>query len=161
MHKKNKKQDDPDRELRKIAAQKVDFRISVNINIFAFMIYNLALYILNIITLPHYLWVIYPFFGWLIGLNIHIANYIMFSRGIDKVVKISVVNHTIAYFSVMLFFFFTSLYNYGIVIWYVIPFTFWGFGLICHYIVFFNLSGKALSRRKNAIEREMQKMVVN
>ena len=156
--KKENKEEDLDKKLRKLAVEKVNFRISIYIDIFAFLFYNSALYIVNIMMFPDYLWIIYPFFGWLIGLTIHIANYIMYSRGIKDGVVISLVNHTAAYISVMCLLTIISLYHNGIAMWVIISYIFWGFGLVCHYIVFFYTTGGA-SRRRNAIERELHKMI--
>lgn len=40
-------------------------------NLFSFVLINLGLMILNLVTYPQYLWFLYPFFGWGIGVAIH------------------------------------------------------------------------------------------
>ena len=62
--------------LRKIAAQKVSFRFSVKIHIAIFIVVNVLLLLVNFFYTPELYWIVFPFFSWLIGVNIHTLSYI-------------------------------------------------------------------------------------
>ena len=67
--------------LRKIASQKVMFRYSVRVHALSYVSINALLFILNLIFTPSDWWVVFPLFGWLIGLSLHATAYIVWVKG--------------------------------------------------------------------------------
>ena len=70
--------------LRKIAEQKVNFRRSLKIHFFLYIIVNAMLlgidfiftpFIVDGTFVPENLWVIYPILGWGIGVVMHLVSY--------------------------------------------------------------------------------------
>ncbi|MFX1343572.1 MAG: 2TM domain-containing protein [Promethearchaeota archaeon] len=151
--------------LRKIAAQKVSFRFSVKIHIVIFGVVNTLLFIVNFFFTPKLCWVVFPFFSWLIGVNIHTLSYILYARGVYPMAKRGMIYHLDSYIFVMLFMFIINLTTFPKVFWVILPAIFWGTGVIVHiaiYILYY--SGKSKkpnkfkSRKEQAIEKEMEKM---
>ncbi len=156
-----------DESLRRIAEQKVNFRYTVKIHITIFLIANSLLFISNYIFSPNFLWIVYPFFGWLIGVNLHIVAYLLYARGVYPQVKRSIIVHFVAYISVILFLFIINYIPEGEINWALIPAIFWGVGLLTHlfvYLLYFrkDIEGKEkiVSRKERAIEKELQKMKI-
>ncbi|MFX0000118.1 MAG: 2TM domain-containing protein [Candidatus Hodarchaeota archaeon] len=151
--------------LRKIAAQKVSFRFSVRIHVAIFIIVNILLFIVNLLFTPGFYWIIFPFFSWLIGVNMHILAYLLYARGVYPMAKRGVIYHFISFVSVMLFLFiinFTTLSEYY---WVIFPAIFWGTAVILHTIIYIQYfsgkaeeGGKLRSRKERAIEKELEKM---
>jgi len=50
--------------LRRIASQKISYRVSVKLHIAIFITVNILLYLVNILATPGLYWIIYPFFSW-------------------------------------------------------------------------------------------------
>ncbi|MHA1986308.1 MAG: 2TM domain-containing protein [Promethearchaeota archaeon] len=151
--------------LRKIAAQKVSYRFSVKMHITLFIIVNVLLFLVNILFTPNSFWIIFPFFSWLIGVNMHIVAYILYARGIYPMAKRGVIYHIITYISVMLFLYVTNLVTFSEFYWVFFPAIFWGTAVVLHiiiYLLYFSrkveLSGKRQSRKDRAIEKELDKM---
>jgi len=164
--------------LREIAKKKVVYRFAVRLHISIFLIVNVLLYFINMLTTPNYYWIIYPFFGWLIGIAEHITAYIIYAKGIYPNAKRGVIFHIVAYVFVNLLlfniFFYNEIYyrliamplpNYNPYYWFLFPLVFWGAGLLIHiavYLIFFRSKvgneGMKQSKREKAIEREIEKM---
>jgi hypothetical protein len=164
--------------LREIAKKKVVYRFAVRLHISIFLIVNILLYFINIITNPYYYWIVYPFFGWLIGVAEHITAYLIYAKGIYPNAKRGVIFHIIAYIFVNLLLFFIFFLNevYSPLLiwqievinpntWFLYPIVFWGAGLLIHiavYLIFYrsktNKEGIKPSKREKAIEREIEKM---
>lgn len=164
-----------DEALRSIAKQKVNFRMSVRIHVGVYVVVSILLFFINYITFPEYLWVVYVFFGWLVGLVLHTTSYLLYARGVYPMAKRGVIYHLISYIFVIGFLFIINIpYIYdrnftgplsSIFLWAIIPAVFWGTGFIIHwisYLVFYRgkitEEGDAISRRDLAIEKELQKM---
>ena len=94
--------------LRKIAAQKVSFRFSVKIHFGIFVAVNILLFIVNYFYTPEIYWIAFPFFSWLIGVNMHILSYILYARGISPMAKRAIIYHIDSYIFVMLFLYIIS-----------------------------------------------------
>ncbi len=58
-------------ELRRLAEQRVDARRGFYAHATVFIIVNSGLAAMNLLTSPHYLWFLWPLFGWGIGLAAH------------------------------------------------------------------------------------------
>ena len=158
--------------LRRIAALKIKFRLSVKIHLIAYILGIVLLISINVIFTPFLLWAIFPIFGWLIGLVMHLTAYIVYARGVYPIAKRGVIFNTVAYIVVILFLFIINNYINLIIpdipywfYWSAIPAFFWGLGLIIHYIIykgFFNKKlyeeGERQSRMDRAIEKEMHKL---
>jgi hypothetical protein len=62
---------DPDSDLRARAERRVDARRGFWTHATVYVIVNTALVVLNLMTTRHYLWVVWPVFGWGVGLAAH------------------------------------------------------------------------------------------
>jgi hypothetical protein len=151
--------------LRRIALNKVRFRMSVKIHVGIFIVVNTLLLILNLFFNPTALWVIFPFFGWLIGLAEHIATYIVYAKGIYPGAKRAVFFHSVAYIFVILYLFIINIMATPDFYWVVFPTIFWGTGLVIHLISYFiyrrpslDSEGTLKSRTEHAVEKELEKM---
>jgi len=151
--------------LRRIALKKVYFRLSVKIHVGIFIVVNTLLLILNLFFNPTTLWVIFPFFGWLIGLAEHIVAYIVYARGIYPGAKRAGVFHSVAYIFVILYLIIINIVVTPDFYWVLFPTIFWGTGLVIHLILFLiyrrpfiNSEGALKSRTERAVEKELEKM---
>jgi hypothetical protein len=152
--------------LRKIAQQKVNFRYSVKIHLGVYVIVSVLLLIINLIFTPLILWVMYPFFGWLIGISIHIIAYILYARGVYPMAKRGLIFHLDAYIFTLLFLTLINLVTLPQYLWVLFPIIFWGIALLLHIIVYFvyyssskiDEKGKLDSKKSRAVERELEKM---
>jgi hypothetical protein len=151
--------------LRNIAAQKVIYRFSVKVHVVIFMTINIMLFLVNYFFTPGFYWFIFPFFSWLVGVNLHIVGYILYARGIYPIAKRGVIYHIVIYISVMFFMFVINLLSYSEFYWVIFPAIFWGTAVVFHiiiYILYFSkkveIIGKHQSRKERAIEKELEKM---
>ena len=164
--------------LREIAKKKVVYRFAVRLHIVIFLIVNFLLFSINMMTTPYYYWIIYVFFGWLIGIAEHIAAYIIYAKGIYPNAKRGVIFHIVAYIFVNLLlnfiFYLNEVYYPGFLFplevvnpypWPAFPLVFWGTGLLIHIAVYLiyhrskmGKEGVKQSKRQKAIEREIEKM---
>ena len=164
--------------LREIAKKKVVYRFAVRLHLVIFLIVNVLLFSINMITTPYYWWIIYPFFAWLIGVAEHLTAYIIYAKGIYPNAKRGVIFHIVAYIFVNLLLFMIFFTNYVYLlpiamplppytpnIWFLYPLVFWGTGLLIHitvYLIFYRSKagkeGIEQSKRERAIEREIEKM---
>ena len=151
--------------LRKIAEEKINYRISVKIHLAAFLLVNTMLFFINILTLPNDLWVIYPVFGWLIGLIIHSLAYILYARGIYPMAKRGFFYNLSAYLSTMLLLFLINYKTLNTLNWAFFPAIAWGFALLTHLIIYLlyfrHLSTEEegiITKKQKAIEKELKKM---
>lgn len=151
--------------LRKIAAQKVSFRFSVKMHIVLYIIVNILLFLVNYIFTPEIFWFPFPCFSWLIGVNMHILTYILYARGIYPMAKRVLIYHLVTYISVMTFLLIVNFLTFPEFYWVIFPAIFWGIAVVFNYIIFFlffskriEISGKRLSRKERAIEKELEKM---
>jgi len=150
--------------LRRIASQKISYRVSVKIHVAIFIVVNTLLYIMDIFYTPGLYWIIYPFFSWLIGVNMHVIGYLLYARGVPMA-KRGVVYHIVSFISVMLFLFIINLTTLSEYYWVRFPAIFWGTGVILHIIIYIHYfsgkaegSGEQSSRKERAIEKELEKM---
>jgi hypothetical protein len=151
--------------LRKIAAQKVSFRFSVKIHLAIFVVVNIMLFFVNFFFTPDLYWVAFPFFSWLIGVNMHTLSYILYARGVYPMAKRGMIYHLDSYIFVMLFLFIINLITLSGYYWVIFPALFWGTGVALHVVIYIlyysgnnNKSGKFESRKERAIEKEMNKI---
>jgi hypothetical protein len=151
--------------LRKIAAQKVSFRFSVKIHVVIFVVVNMLLFLVNFLLTPKLCWVVFPFFSWLIGVNMHTLSYILYAQGVYPMAKRGMIYHLDSYIFVMLFMFVINLVTFSEVFWVILPAIFWGTGVAVHIAIYFlyysgksKKSEKFKSRKERAIEKELEKM---
>ena len=151
--------------LRKIAAQKVSFRVSAKIHVIVFITVNIMLFLVNQFFTQGFYWFIFPCFSWLIGLSLHIVSYFLYARGIYPMAKRGVIYHIVTYIFVMLFLLIVNISTYPEFYWVFFPAIFWGTAVVFHiiiYILYFSkkveMSGKRQSRKERAIEKELEKM---
>ncbi len=155
-------------QLRKIAKRKINYRQTVKIHFAAFILVNLLLFTINIIFTPSYLWVLYPFFGWFIGLALHSVSYLVYAKGVYPYAKRGVIFHASAYLTVMLLLILIDVqimaWAVGPITWSLYPLFFWGLGLVAHiavYLIYLRggiSDGEAKSKRERSIEKEIQKL---
>lgn len=153
--------------LREIAAQKVSFRFSVKIHLAIFIVVNVLLFVINYCFTPELYWIAFPFFSWLIGVNMHIVAYLLYARGVLPMAKRGVIYHLNSYIFVMLFLFIINLITLSGFYWVIFPAIFWGAGVALHIIIYIlyydnsskiEKSGKYTSRKERAINKELVKM---
>ena len=151
--------------LRKIAAQKVSFRFSVKIHVVIFIVVNILLFIVNFFYTPDLYWIVFPFFSWLIGVNMHTLSYILYARGVYPMSKRVIIYHIDSFIFVMLLLFIINLITLSGFYWVLFPALFWGTGVVLHVIIYLiyysgknKKPGKFESRKERAIEKEMKKM---
>jgi len=157
--------------LRRIAALKIKFRLSVKIHLTAYVLTIVLLISVNVLFTPFFAWVIFPIFGWLIGLVIHITAYLVYARGVYPIAKRGVIFNTVSYIVVILFLFIINNFINAMpnvqtwFLWSAFPAFFWGLALIIHYIVYKGFYNKKLyeegekqTRMERAIEKEMNKL---
>jgi len=150
---------------RKIAREKVMFRYSVKVHATLFVLSNILLFILNLIFTPGILWIVFPFFAWLIGLAIHCLSYILYARGVYPNTKRAVYFLVTAYLFGMIFLFVTNYITLGVINWAVYPAVFGGAAVLIYiiiYLLFFRRKltdmGIIKSRMDKAVEKEMEKI---
>ena len=151
--------------LYEIARSKVNFRLSVKVHVYVFLVVSVLLLTINLIFSPSILWVIYPFFGWFIGVVLHTTAYIVYAKGVYPIAKRGIIFHTCAFIFVMLYLFIINLITIPTYYWAIYPLIFWGAAFVIHNIAYFvyyrgkiDDQGKTKSRRERAIEKEMEKM---
>lgn len=154
----------PDQELRKIAEKKVVFRYSVKIHVIIFVLVNIVLLLINLLTTPFF-WVVFPFFGWLIGVAIHCLSYILYARGVYPMGKRALLYTITAYIFVMLLLFVTNYITLGVINWALYPAFFGGIGVLVYifiYLIFFRAklanNGEKKSKIEKAVDKEMEKI---
>jgi hypothetical protein len=154
--------------LRKIAAQKVSFRFSVKLHLAIFIVVNFLLFIVNFFYSPELYWSVFPFFSWLIGLNMHTLSYLLYARGVYPTAKRGIIYHLDSYIFVMLLLYIINLTTLSEFYWVLFPALFWGTGVALHliiYILYYRGKSKKLgkfeSRKERAVEKEMKKMRKN
>lgn len=153
-----------DEELRKIAEQKVKFRYSVKIHVIIFILVNSVLLFINLLTVK-FLWVVFPFFAWLIGVAIHWLSYVLYARGVYPMGKRALLYTIAAYLFTMLFLFVTNYITLGVINWALYPTIFAGAGVLIYifvYLLFFREEltedGEKKSKIDKAVDKEMEKL---
>ena len=151
--------------LYEIARSKVNFRLSVKVHVGVFIVVSALLLSINLIFSPTILWVLFPFFGWFIGVILHTTAYIVYARGVYPIAKRGVIFHICAFTFVILYLFIINLTTLPNYYWAIYPLIFWGSALVIHNIAYLVLyrgkiddQGETKSRRERAIEKEMEKM---
>lgn len=153
-----------DEELRKIAEKKVKFRYSVKIHVIIFILVNSVLLFINLLTIE-FLWVVFPFFSWLIGVAIHWLSYVLYARGVYPTGKRALLYTITAYLFVMLLLFVTNYITLGVINWALYPTIFAGAGVLIYifvYLIFFREelteNGEKKSKIDKAVDKEMEKI---
>jgi hypothetical protein len=159
-----------EKSLRKIAEQKVSYRRSVKIHWSFYIVVNLLLLVINLVTnnflfLLSHLWVIYPVLGWFIGVMMHTVAYLQYARGVYPMAKRAVIYHFTAYLTVNLLLTMTNLATMSGFYWVLFPIGFWAIGFIVHFMVYYIYyrgkitdAGEGKTKKERAIEKEMEKM---
>lgn len=127
---------------------------SIKIHLFAFTITNIFLLFLNLLFTPALLWVIYPFFGWLIGVALHSMAVIIRKQHVH--VK-AVLLHVTVYLFTNLLLVVINYFNSLKIDWALFPLFFWGFALAAH-IGFIIIASpqKNPPKNKDKIKRKMK-----
>ncbi|MFX1258790.1 MAG: 2TM domain-containing protein [Promethearchaeota archaeon] len=151
--------------LRKIAAQKVRFRVSVKIHLTMFIVVNILLLIVNFLITPDLYWIIFPFFSWLIGFAMHVLAYSLYAKGVYPMAKRGAIYHLTSFIFVTIFLFIINLTTFPKFYWVIFPAIFWGVVVILHILLYihyfrggFESTGRWKSIKERAIEKELEKM---
>lgn len=150
-----------EKELKKIAKQKILFNLGLKIHAACFIGVNVFLAILNYLVDGFAtIWFMYPLFGWMVGFGVHGMVYLIYSRGIVGGGKISVLIHGVAFAlgsMALIAFNFASVWSSYYVMWFQWPVGFWLLGFIIHAITI-KLSGKKPEKtdeEKSWLERKV------
>ncbi len=150
--------------MRKIASQKVTFRYSVKIHSYCYILVNILLIVINLILSADYLWVLYPIFGWLIGLAIHGMAYFTWSRGVSYGKRAIIIHLTSLGFTLLLLIIINFMMS-GTLNWIIYPTMAGGLGLLVHVFLYYLItagkvskSKEGISRKERAVEKELEKM---
>lgn len=154
-----------DESLRKIAKKKVRFRYSVKLHAWIFILVHIVLLCINLVFTPSFLWTVFPFFSWLIGLALHGLAYRFYAKGVYPMVKRATFYGITSYIFLMLLLFVTNYITLGTINWAFFPALFCGFGVLTFhiiYLIFFRSNitsdGQTKSRIDRAVDKEMEKM---
>ncbi len=60
-----------DVELRRLAIRRADMKLAFRSHLFAYVLVNAGLVVINLITSPDYWWFVWPMMGWGLGLLAH------------------------------------------------------------------------------------------
>ena len=60
-----------DLELRRLAERRADVKLGFRTHLFAYLLVNAGLVVINLVTSPGYFWAIWPIIGWGLGLAAH------------------------------------------------------------------------------------------
>ena len=63
------------------ARKKVEELKGFYIHLIVYVLVNIGIFILNMVTMPHNIWFIYPLFGWGFGLLMHFLSITFKGRG--------------------------------------------------------------------------------
>ncbi|MGV9172908.1 MAG: 2TM domain-containing protein [Promethearchaeia archaeon] len=163
-----------EKKLKVKAERMIQFRKSVKINFSLFIIVNLLLVVINYLFNPFIengnvdfqaFWALYPIFGWLIGVMMHLTAYFLYANSVEPLGNRMIIFHIVGYLFVNLFLVIINLITSPSIFWAIYPLIFWGAGLIAHIVIYFvyfsnvtTKSGKGMSRKERAIEKEMEKI---
>src|SRR5271157_4223775 len=167
--------------LRKIAKQKVQKKLFVEIHAAAYIGVNALLLVINLLTLPTYLWVPWPVCGWGVGLGMHIASYLIWLTGLTGG-KVGFTYHLSAFILGNLFLVFVwwmtsclyvgdcggvsscnhigscwSVSGWG-GFWFLYPLIAWLVGLIIHWIVVRPKTASGKGWMDTKVDQEMEKL---
>ncbi len=150
--------------LRKLASHKVTFRYSVRVHALCYVSINGLLFLLNLLFSLGQWWVVFPTFGWLIGLALHITAYIGWVKGIAYGRR-AILFHFVGYIFTILLLLLTNYTMSGTLDWIIYPVVGWGCGLFLHIFFYYLLTKtssaegeEGISRKERAIEKEMEKL---
>ncbi len=160
-----------DESLRKIAEQKIKFRLSVRVHAVIYILINLMLVIINLLTFSGRIyWFMFPMLGWGTGLAMHATAYSLYARGVYPIAKRGVIFHLVAYIMVNLLLIVIDIglfYRFSINTprWFYFAAVPWGVAWLLHalvYVMFFSgkltEEGIGKTRREKAVEKELRKM---
>ncbi len=177
-----------EQSLRKIAAQKIKYRLFLRIHILLFIMINTFFFILNFTknftSMPRYYfdriyWFQFPLFSWFIGLSVHATCYYCYAYGVYPIMKRIAFVHLVAYLTVMLFLFMIDFNIMGLkysiepmpdewlyisfyIEWAHIVAIIWGFPMIIHVVLTLIYSSVKFSKDgniKNRKERTIDKEI--
>ncbi|MGV9199650.1 MAG: 2TM domain-containing protein, partial [Promethearchaeia archaeon] len=101
-----------EKKLKVKAERMIQFRKSVKINFSLFIIVNLLLVVINYLFNPFIengnvdfqaFWALYPIFGWLIGVMMHLTAYFLYANSVEPLGNRMIIFHIVGYLFVNLF----------------------------------------------------------
>ncbi len=77
-----------DLELRRLAERRADVKLGFRTHLFAYLLVNAGLVVINLVTSPGYFWAIWPIIGWGLGLAAHFVAVYHFAGDVrERVVE--------------------------------------------------------------------------
>ena len=77
-----------DADLRRLATRRADMKLGFRTHLLVYVMVNAGLLIINLTTSPGHLWVVWPMFGWGIGLAAHAATVYFHGEGVrDRMIE--------------------------------------------------------------------------
>ena len=133
--------------LKDIIKKKQQLKKSVILHSGSFVVGNALMYAINIIFTPGFLWVLFPFFGWLIALTMH--SVIASTVGVKSSMKKGFILHLALFLVTNLLLFVINLVFDPGTLWALYPAFGWGAALFLHIGVY--LTTNTLSRHKRSL----------
>jgi hypothetical protein len=145
--------------LREIAKEVVTRRLALMIHVWAYILVNLLVFVINILVDYTYPWHFWVLTGWGLALVFHLTSYIIYKKGIEQMSAVVLLYHIGLYFSVNIFLFFIDWFTTegpGISGWAYYPLIFWGLALIANIVIHFNFKARTPEEaRKSWMERKV------
>ena len=77
-----------DADLRRLATRRADMKLGFRTHLLVYAMVNAGLLIINLTTSPGHLWVVWPMFGWGIGLAAHAGAVYFHGEGVrDRMIE--------------------------------------------------------------------------
>lgn len=149
-----------DESIKNIAKEIVVRRLAVIIHSLAYFFVNISLVIINLLTNQNYFWALWVLISWIIGLALHIFNFVIFKFGLfSKRGQRGFSYHFFIFIIINGYLFFVNYYTTYTWIWWWIPALFWGIGILIHFILyrFYKPSGKDFNPKKSWLDRMIDK----
>ena len=143
--------------LRKIAKEKVLWKLTVLFHGVVFILVNVFLLLLNLFTFPGVLWELYVLSSWFVGLGIHVTLYLIYSRGITGKSKRLLIFHAIVSFLVMQLLFVINYVSDFSSCWHLWPNGAITCALLMHLLIYSRL--RKTRNRNGIIKTWMEKQI--
>jgi hypothetical protein len=134
-------------KIRKEIERKQKAKKSVILHSSTFVVVNALLFIINIATTPDILWIIFPFFGWLVGLTLH--SVVIATMGMKSDIKKGLILHLTLFIIVNILLFIINLTFTPTYLWALYPFFGWLVAVVLHFTAYF--TSKMISGSKKAL----------
>ena len=124
-----------------------------------FLIINALLMAINFLFSPQFWWFIFPIFGWLIGIAVHLAAEL--TKNLFPHMRAFII-HIAVYVSGILFLLIIDYMFSEALTWALYPLIFWGAGLLVHGIIsedYLRKNKSALREKYRSADRRSKKLI--